>query len=637
MVTRLKTIEYHLPTLNNLADNTLTALTTKTIYIPEGTGTIRFRSVMIMYSIEEGSAQPTGNYTTRRIDVSVNSATATQYTSSNLYTGSGENTTIFYSVDATAHFNANWGSATSRSLAVSVLLDGSAAPSATPFVNVNVNVVITYEYDDTTATQIKTVNIPLNVTNGTLNSSKGTASDLIPALDTYLPEASKTYRDMFITVQGNIGATTNDSTLSFEIDNSGAYTSQIQERGAASDRWSRLIYNFGLTGNLLQTNITHQYHLWSNQLTYNHQQTWMTVTYEFDSTASNNMLVSLQLPLDITSPMGGLTTADAQRGSREFWVQESGVVLQRLAFYAFWDQAANISTLNWRMGTGHTGYISYTDAATQMCGGNACMIRNDSFYTLNRGRNKFEVFAYRTDTADFGFNLGGYFLLNYTANKPDQGYGAANHTVRWTLHPFTGVAEGITTTRYTGVVIPESDYFINAFGTNCLYQSNSTSTPAGLAVVIESPSGEGGLEWYPAYVDIGHTDPECGLRQCWAQARDYFKRWPGDLGRGRLLIESDRRWRMVQANASTAFHHLELYTTYHGITYQKTTNVTNSNGGVISLHLHRDMDGTDDKVLERTRTGDGTVDWTWYDNTTGCFITAYEDSTHVGRSSNFFF
>lgn len=637
MATRLKTIEYHIPTLNNLADNSLTALATKTIYIPEGTGTIRFRNVIVSYSIEEGSAQPTGNYSTRRIDVSVNSATATQYTSSNLYTGSGENATIYYSVDATAHFHANWGSATSRSLAISVLLDGSAAPSATPFVNVNVTVTITYEYDDSSSTQIKTVNIPLNTFNGTLNSAKGTAVDTIPALDTYLPEASKVYRDMFITVQGNIGATTTDSTLSFEIDSSGAYTSQISERGAASDRWSRLIYNFGLTGNLVQTDITHQLHLWSNQLTYNHQQVWMTVTYEFDATASNNTLVSLQLPVDITSPMGGLTTADAQRGVREFWIQESGVSMQRLAFYSFWDQAANIATLNWRIGTGHTGYQSYTDASAQLCGGNGCMIRNDSFYTLNRGRNRFDVYTYRTDTADFGFNVGGYFLLNYTAQKPPQGYGAANHTVRWTILPFTGVAESTTTTRSTGIVIPETDHYINAFGINYQYLSNSTSAPAGLSVVFESPSGEGGLEWYPAYVDVGHTDPETGLRQVWSQARDYFKRWPGDMERGRLDLQTGRRWRVTHGNASTAFSHLELYFTYHTITYSKTTTVNGSNGGVITVDLHRDMDGADAKILSRTRTGDGTVDWTWYDNTTGVYVTALEDSTHVGRSADFLF
>jgi hypothetical protein len=80
-----------------------------------------------------------------------------------------------------------------------------------------------------------------------------------------------------------------------------------------------------------------------------------------------------------------------------------------------------------------------------------------------------------------------------------------------------------------------------------------------------------------------------------------------------------------------------LYFTYHTITYSKTTTVNGSNGGVITVDLHRDMDGADAKILSRTRTGDGTVDWTWYDNTTGVYVTALEDSTHVGRSADFLF
>jgi hypothetical protein len=638
MAIRLKTIEYHLPTLNTLADNTLTALTQKTIYIPEGTGTIYFKSVCLMYSIEEGSAQPAGNYTTRRMTVSVNGATATNYANSNLYTGSGENATIYYSVDATAHFRANWGSATSRTLDVSVLLDGSATPSATPFVNVNVTVFITYEYNDTSSTQIKTVNIPLNTSAGTLGSTKSAVYDRIPDLDNYLPESSKSYRDIHITVQGNIGATTTDGTLSIEIDNNGAYTSQISERGGASDRWSRLVYQLGTTG--MTTNAKHDLYLWSNQLTYNHQQVWMTVTYEFDATASSDTMVSIFLPTEIVSPMGGATSVDAQRAKRSFWAEESGIVPKRLAFYSFWDQAAAVGGLFWRIGTGISNpYVAYTDAPNTLCGGNGCMIRNDSYLSgaMIRGKNSLEVSVYRTDTADLGYNVGGYFLVNYQANKPDNGYGAANHTVRHLLHPFTGAAKIEETTVATGIDIPEYHHYLNALGTNYCYLSNTTSSPAGVTVVFEKPSGEGGLEWLPAYIDVGTTDPETGLRQCWSQVREYFQRFPDDTSDSRLDLTGYRRWRMVMNNAATAFHHLELYFTYHTITYNKTTTISDSNGGVVTCNLHRIQEDIVDTLLTKVRTGNGTIDWTWYDNTTGMYVTAYEDSTHVGRSSNFTF
>jgi hypothetical protein len=642
MVTRLKTIEYHLNTLNNLADNVLTALTQKTIYIPEGASGINFRSVLITYSIEEGVNQPTGNYTTRRMTVSVNGATATNYANGTTYTGSGENVTIFYSIDAANHFNANWGSATSRTLDISVLLDGSAAASPTPFVNVNVTVEITYSYDDTVTTQIKTVNIPLDAPIGTLGTTKGTALvATIPALSSYLPEANKVIRDMFITVQGNIGTLVNDSTLSMEIDSSGAYTTQISERTAASDRWSRIVYNFGLTGNLLQTGISHEFYLWSNILSHNHQQVWMTVTYEYDSTQSNDMMVCLRLPTHMVSPLGGVGSDDAQKAVSEFWVQESGVALQRLAYYAFFEQAAAISTLNWRIGTG-SAYSGYTDASAILCGGNGLMVRNDTGVVFGRGKNKFEVNTYRTDTADFGYNVAGYFLVNYTANKPVLGYGAANRTITWNILPFTGIAKGIETTADTGINIPESGYFMNSVGINYQYLSEGVSAIAGVGVYVQKLSGatatgERGPEWMELYCDLGTTDPETGLRQVWANCSNVFRRWSGDPDTDRIEILSGRRYRTLQNNLATAFSHLSLVFNYHTIVYEKTTNVTNSNGGVITLDLHRTYEGRDEVVQVLQRTGDGSVTWRWYDNTTGMFISAYEDSTHVGRSANFTF
>lgn len=643
MAIRLKTIEYHIPTLLNLADNVLTALSTKTIYIPEGaTAGLNFKSVIVVASIEEGSAQPAGNYTTRRLTVSVGGATATNYANSNLYTGSGENTTIFYSVDAAAHFNANWGSNTSRTLDIQVLLDGSASPSATPFVNVNVTVTITYAYDDSVTTQVKTVKIPLNAGVGTLNSSKpATPLATVPDLNTYLPEANKVIRDMFITVQGCIGATTNDSTLSMELDTSGAYTSQIMERGAASDRWSRLIYNFGLTGNLLGTGISHEFYLWSNGLTYNHQQTWMTVTYEFQSTATNDMMVSLELPVQIVAPLGGLTSADAQQGVSEFWVQESGISMKRLAFYAHWEQSDVVAGLNWRIGTG-SAYSGYTSAggtpAAGMCGGMGCMVRNDTGVPFIRGKNRFTVSTFRTDTADFGYNACGYFLLNYQANKPNQGYGAANRTVKLCLHPFTGLAEAIGTTRPTGLDFIDSGYFFNSIGVNYQYLSNTTSNPAGASALVERTSGERGLEWLSLYTDLGTTDPETGLRQVWSPGgHQIFKRWSGDPDTDRIDVTGLRRYRMVQNNLATAFHHLELILNYHAITYQRTTTVAGSAGALVELDLHRIYEGKDEIVQSTGITGNASHTWTWYDNTTGMFISAYEDSSHVGRSSNFFF
>lgn len=74
MATRLKTIEFAVPQLNTLADNTLTAMTSLTAYIPEFSGTVTFKKAVVNVSIQEGATTTTGNYTSRRIDVNVGGA-----------------------------------------------------------------------------------------------------------------------------------------------------------------------------------------------------------------------------------------------------------------------------------------------------------------------------------------------------------------------------------------------------------------------------------------------------------------------------------------------------------------------------------------------------------------------------------
>lgn len=637
MATRLKTVEYCIPTLTTLTDNTLTAMANKDVYIPEFASTVTFKSVTLNVSLGEAAGVTPGNVTSRRIDVRLNGGTATTYTNNNTHTGSGEQQSFHYILNITNHFNTYWTTGTSKTLGINVLYNHSIGN----MVNVNATVQITYEYDDTVATQVKTVRIPLNNTTGALGTTKDTAKDTIPALDTYLPEASKVYRDAWITVQGNTGiASTADLDLDFQIDTLTQYTTQLEEGAGNSQSWAR--YNYTDTSSLLSlagfvTSATQEFYLWGGQASHHHAQIWMTVTYEFDATSSNDMMVSLILPCEIESPLGGITSSDYQRGSRQLWIQEPGTLtLSRMAYYAFWDQAAPIAGLNWRVGTG--SFISYTDAAATLCGGNGCMVRNDSAFSgLVKGINTFTVDAYRTDTADLGFNVGGFFLVNYTCGKPTQGYGAANKTIFYNIIDMSGAAATVREQSNVTIPIPESSFYLNALGTNLQYVSNSTTNPAGVTTIFEQTSAEGGVMWHSAYVDIGHTDPESGLRQCWSQSRDGFNRWPNDPDSSRFELSTPRRWRNVYGNAATNFDSLDIIYTYHTISYTLSSTISNSNGGTVTLDLHRKLNGSDEKVAQKTRTGNGIVAWEWYDDTESMFVVAREDDTLVGRSGDFTF
>jgi hypothetical protein len=632
MATRLKTVEYTMPVLASMADNTLTALTSITISLPEAPSGTDFKSVIALVSAMQ-TATATGNINTRRIDFSVGGATAGTHTNSNTYTGSAEDIFVFHAADMTSHFVANWTTGTSKSFAASVLMDGTATNAA--FTNVNVTIFITYEYDDTATTQIKTVRIPVNCGTGVFGTAKpGTALDTIPNLSTELPEASKVYRSTYITLQGMRSSTvTTDSTITMQLDNTTAITSGNFEGGAATNYFMRYVWDCSA---VLNTASTMGFFAWSSVANmWYHMQAWLTVTYEFNATSSNDTYVSLLLPMEINSPMGGTTSSDYQRGDREFFIEEPGTVTTKyIAFYSFWDQAAAIAGMNQRIGTG--AFVTFTDDTSAVFAGtNAAMIENNTAFTLARGRNSLNWDVYRTDVTDLGFNTSGFWIVNYTAGKPTQGYGAANHTVFWNLGAFfDGAANVLRTIAAVAPALPETDRFYSAIGTRYLYFTNTTGNAAGVTVQVERLAAEGGIQWESAYTDVGTTDPETGLHLTFSQVRTLFRRWGDDVyaDPSRMSLQTARRWRTVLANAASSFDYLDLIFTYHSIPFTVSGNITGSSGGTVTISLHRESNG--EKVLETSRVGDGSYSFTWYDNTENVYTEAYESSTKIGRSDN---
>jgi hypothetical protein len=621
MATRQKTVEFAHPPLAAMVDNTLTNSAQISVFLPESGKT--FRKVWAVVTCNQ-TATAQGNVLTRRLQCRLGAAGYTTHTNSNLYTGSGEDIQAHHAVDLTAHFVTNWAG-TSMTFDSQTLMDGTA--TAVAWTNVCVKLYVTYDYDDTSATQIKTVYIPLDMPRIALATTKpGTALAVIPALDTELPEASKVYRNSFITVQGNQHrAAVTDLTLRLQLDSTTQHDTGIFEGVGSTAYFYRYIWDCPT----LDPAIAMDFFAWASATDFDHQQAWLTVTYEFDAAAANRMFVSVMLPMEIASPMGGTAAADFQRGTRELWVQEPGTITTRqAAFFCFWDQAAPVAGLNMRIGTG--SFLAYSDVAAQLAGSNAAMVRNDAAVTLARGKNTFSFYVYRTDTVDLGLNVSGFWIVNYTADKPTLGYGAANRTVRNNMGAvFEGGANIIRSVPAFSPNIASANYFINSVGVNYQYVTNTAGTAAGVAITAERLAAEGGLEWEPIYTDIAQTDPETGLHECWATARYLFRRWPGDTAPERVNIETDRRYRAVLANGCFSFDYLDMLVTYHNITYTCADSLSGGFSGTVNLELHRA--GTGEKVLETTRSGDGAFSFDWYDNTEEMYVVA-SDGTRVGRS-----
>lgn len=625
MANRLKTVQYAFPVLASLSNNTLTNLTQITVYLPES-GAKTIRKAWLEVSMDDIVDSTAGTLNVSTIDMRLGAAAYTS-TTGHIRGNTSENIAFQFTRDFTSHFAANWSGTSMTCDARLTISTFSGSPQG--MANVCAVLYITYEYDDTSTTQLKSVAIPLDAPAATLPTSK-TSHDTVPALDTYLPEASKTYRNIFIVTQANRNhSTATDHTVTYELSSLGAHVTATYKSALLSDVWTRYVWDIT---SYITTNTTHTFNAHSSVTGRHHSmQAWMVVTYEYDESTSTNIMNSIQLPMEIDSPMGGPLSADFQRSTREFWVQETNPTRQRLAFYMFWQAASNETGLNARIGTG--SFVPYTNTGSGfVCGNKGLMIRNDSptGVPFARGRNTLQMDVYNESTTQRGGNVGGFWLLNYTSDKHPDGSGAHNHSVLWPVYTQdAGFAFQQYITTADSPNIPEANYFVTALGFHFNFMQNATQQ--GMGIKVERlASGEGGLVFERLYSDPSQHDTEMGAYDVYAQARTLFNRWAGDPDSTRLDLETNRRYLVYSGNAVTFPNHLNIMLTYHTITYTADDSITGFSG-TVTLDLHRSANG--EKVLSTTRSGDGAFSFTWYDDTEELYVVA-DDGTNVGRSED---
>lgn len=628
MATRLKTVLWSFPVLASITNNVLTNVPQTTIFLPENAKS--FKTVKALVSMDDVITVTGGTITTKTVGLRLGAAAFTSVANANALTNSGENLSLFWEQDFTSHFTTNW-SGTSMTCDFQLQINQSTG-TGVGMVNICVTLKITYEYDDASATHIKTVMWPLNAP-GNAVPIAATTYDTIPAWDTELPEASKVYRNIHLVVQGNearAGAVT-DHVITVNV-GAATITSGVYEGSLASDRFFRYVWD--LTSTYPGTAATQAFQLASSVARNNHLQAWIVVTYEFNPATSTRIMNSLKLPMDLTSPMGGTAATDYQRGTRNLRIAEPGVITTRsCAFFSFWNQIAAVAGLNMRVGTG--AFVGYTDNSATLCGSNAAMTRNDTAFTLQRGQNTLNFDVYRTDTADLGWNISGFWLVNYTSDKASQGVGAHNHTVLLSINSCGTVGAYQNTVQTVTPAIPEANFMTVALGLEGFIFTANTIVLGGIAVSVERLAAEGGVEWEPAYIDAAQNDGEVGAYFYYAQVRDIFKRWPGDAESSRLELETARRWRSAYsagAAAATLWDSVDLTLTYHSITFTVAGNITNSAGGTVTINLCEAATG--DRLLSTSRIGNGAYSFTWYDNVIPLFTEARESSTLLGRSDN---
>lgn len=635
MAQRLKTCQFAFPMLASLTNNTLTNLTQISVFIPESSITIRRAWVDIsMDDITTAS----GDINTKTVDLRLGAASYSTTGSVNNLANTGENISLFLERDFTSYFQSNW-SGTSMTCDVRLQINQSSGTTLGMY-NVCCILNITYEYDDASATHLKTVWIPLNAPSGALPTVK-TSHDTIPALNTYLPEDSKTYRDIFIVNQFNTNQNSATTyTINYELSSLGP-TGIFYSGTLATDRWSRFVWDLG-TG--IATTGTYSFNVHSSTSSrQNAMQSWMCVTYEFNPSSTTGVMNSILLPIEI-QPAGNSALLP-QRSIKNFYVQESGVSLQRLANYLFWQNAVADAGIFFKIGSG--SYFTYTIGGANSVGGNkGAMIRNDtpSGISFGRGKNTLFLDTYNTQSLGSGLTsihhspISSLWMVNYTSNKHPSGVGAHNHTVLWPIHmdEYTSLnSKTLVTGQLTsGIVIPETDYFIAAYGLKAelMWNQSGSNQMGGFSITAERVSGV--EAHYTSFEKLVSTttvdDVEVGLKTFISENDTVFKRYSNDWDTSRLDIEKNRKYVAFYGQSPPFLNSITHILTYHSIGYKVSGNITNSNGGTVNIDLHRYSNK--ERLTSTSRVGNGAYTLTWFDNTEPVYCVAYENNTYKGMS-----
>ena len=626
-MTATKTVEFVLPTdVLTLAAATRRDLAAITLYIPESS--ITFRSVEVEVTLAD-DITAAATIDSWLIGIKLGAVAFDDVTESNSIFNSGEAQSYKFARDVTSYFTTNWSGA-SMTCQVGLQFGTNATQ------NHSAKLRITYDYDETSTTHVKTIRVPIESTRGLLTTTFQTVggATAIPAFGgSYLPEASVVVRQAWVELWGNEALATNgDFIANLRVNGGTSVDWWDSESALRSARFAHGIVDITAEDLTAARSLECSVSTTTNRMA--QVGGMVCVTYEFapgsSSTIFNSILIGgPQAPSYIPAQ----TSADQDALERIIYVEEpTTITLKESAVCAFYGifQDATIS-----MAAGAQSATSYLqNMQDPICGQVSFVHRIDAggqngtaFATLARGRNELLLKWFAAATGEEEGFMRGLIILNYTSGKASAGVHAHNQTRHFSMatHKFMQSQRTFTA---TPAILSETNYLLQSVVFAVVMMGTETGF---LQLLAERGSGEGEESgWEP----LGHGevtgDLEAGLDTVYLDAVNSFRRWPGDPDADRLDVESSRSWILNNPNVQSTG--IGCFVTYHSITFAFAGTISGSAGGTVNINVHRASDG--EKLGSTSRSGNGSYSFTWFDDTENLFSEAREDSTHIGRSDS---
>lgn len=495
----------------------------------------------------------------------------------------------------------------------------------------------TYTYNsETTIRNTKTVQIPINSFVG--SQICGPTMQVldrigaIPALDTFLPEASKSIIDIVVEFYSftALNSATNFQLL-YNIDSGTTYSGSLYY-GVANggvygyDTWR-------LYTSSLDTSTSHSIYVGSTlSNTFSQLGAIVNVTYTYDVAATtrslNSVIISPLLP-DSGDTM--LTNAGLDSVVYEYLLPEPGPIELKQSGFLLFTSCAATQTVNFKCGA--QPFVSYRLLQASVNSGMYPIIhRIDSLstgstaFTLQHGYNYISSSWY-ANTANVVGGLSGMLIMNYESNVSNLGIGAHTHTLFLTMTASAaGTSVDFEWPTY-GPVIPETNYYISDAIPVIYRYNNSTSEISELYMYY---TGSEMLTKGEGYVTTGtsvRTDGEYGVRIGTLNIGEFIRRYPQYPDVDKMDILTRREYKFRNTNASSA-HSAEFLLTYNSIYFNITGSILNYTGdGAMPIRV---LDIIRNKViLVSSSSVGGNISNIWYDDVNNLQIIAFNSSSYA--------
>lgn len=490
-----------------------------------------------------------------------------------------------------------WFTGATATAVASIAVATSAAVNIN---NITFKLLITYAHAPTSGTRLKCIRIPIQseVTSLTnvqtelgIGDGNPAPSGQIPALDTFLPELGKTYRQITLCLIGNDGLGAGITiTPQLQID----ATAEIPRATLDGTLQSTLTYydQFELLG-VITTNATHTVSMRCDTVVTNRLYWvggWLEVVYEYDhaSTLANNLaMYEALVPLTMGDGIGpgsgiydsvgggSFEMVDAQCLIADLDIHEPGTItLKQSAIVAYSAVSSSASPHRRQAGANQPQRIN--TPLTSM-GPTRLIHRVDinNGWTLQRGRNRLPMFVWnqlgRTTTQV------SYAIINYTAGiRVDVDNGA--HPVNYNIDEMRP-----TNTSATALQMSRDHAYVRQPQLGTPYRIlaafvdiwNASTASLTWTYGVEQLNGEGdGLAGFGNGVilvstniagnNIGSVYPLIFV------LTSLYNR--DNLHSGRIDIHKRRR-QMIQSNTGPVLANVSQWITYHQHTYSMTGTV----------------------------------------------------------------